>query len=129
MADSYKITAVWKADGTYEYVDDAGAPRDLTMKPPEHFTAALVGCAGLTMHGILEKMKVAHQGITITGFAVKAPEKPAWIESVALDIQIRSSEIDDEKLVKVMELTEKYCLIAQTIKKIPSVSWTQSVIQ
>lgn len=127
MADSYKITAVWNADGTYGFVDDTGNPHNLTMTPPEHFTASLVGCAGITMHGILEKMKIAHQSITVTGYAVKAPEKPAWIASVALDAQVRSSDIDDEKLAKVMELTEKYCLIAQTVMKQPSLSWTHSV--
>lgn len=127
MADSYKITAVWRTDGTYEFVDEAGDPRSLTMTPAEHFTAALVGCAGLTMHSILEKMKIAYERFTITGVAVKAAEKPAWLERVQLDARVDSSNIDDEKFAKVMELTEKYCLIAQTVKRGPSLSWTHSV--
>lgn len=115
MANTIKIIGVWKPDGSYEFVDEAGSPRSGSMSPTEHLTASVVGCAGITMQAVLAKMRIDYDGITITGIARKADATPTWIESVALEPSLQGADIGEAQMEKVLELTEKYCIVAQTL--------------
>lgn len=117
MANTFTITGIWKDDGSYYYSDDSGNPRTESMNPAEYLTAAVVGCTGITMHAIMNKMKINHQGFTITGLARKAGEKPTWIRSVSVEASIRGARMTDTQRTRLLELTEKYCLVAQTLKR------------
>lgn len=115
MANTIKIIGVWKPDGSYDFVHEAGNPRSERMSPTEHLTAAVVGCAGITMQAVLAKMRIDYDGITITGIARKADETPTWIESVELEPSLQGADIGEAQMEKVLELTEKYCIVAQTL--------------
>ena len=117
MADPIRITGVWKDDGSYYFSDDSGGPRTESMNPAELLIAAVVGCTGITMHAIMNKMKINHQGFTITGLARKADEKPTWIRKVSIDAAIHGAQMTDTQRTKLLELTEKYCLVAQTLQR------------
>ena len=75
----YKVTAVVKSDTEYEYFDGEGNEFARVLKPPEHYTAAVVGCIGLTMHAILNKMKVEHQGIRVPEPPPGRTGSPGWL--------------------------------------------------
>ncbi len=117
MADSFKITGVWEEDGNYYYTDDAGNLRTKSMNPVELLTAAVVSCTGRTMHAIINKMKIVHQGFTITGLARMADDKISRVASLKIDASIHGTQMSDAQQSRVLELTEKYCVITQTLKQ------------
>ncbi len=117
MADSFKITGVWEEDGDFYYTDDEGNPRSESMNPVELLAAALVSCTGKTMHAIINKMKVSHKGFTITGLARMADDKISRVASLKIDASIHGIQMSDAQQSKVLKLTEKYCVITQTLKQ------------
>jgi uncharacterized OsmC-like protein len=121
----YKVTAVVKSDTEYEYFDGEGNEFARVLKPPEHYTAAVVGCIGLTMHAILNKMKVEHQGIRVAGTATRTDGKPGMVESIELHVSVKAPELSEEQVERVKELTEKYCLIAESIRKGTRIDWVR----
>lgn len=117
MADTFKITGVWKNDGDYHYVDDSGNPRSGSMNPPEHLAAAVVSCIGKTMHMVMGRMKIDHAGFTVTGIAHKADDEPTRIGKVTLDATIQGAQLSELQKNRLVELTEKYCLVSQTLQR------------
>lgn len=124
MADPIRITGVWKDDGSYYFSDDSGNPHAGSMNPAELLTAAVVGCTGKTMYALMDKMKISHEGFTITGLARKAGEKPTWIRSFSVDASLHGAKVSDAQRARLLELTEKYCLLAQTLKRGADVTLT-----
>ena len=116
MANAIEVTGVWKNDGSYFFADDTGKPRIGEMTPAELLTAAVVGCTGKTMHSLLEKMKINHKGFAIAGLARKADGKPTRILSISVTASIPGATISTSQQVRLLELTEKYCLVTQTLQ-------------
>jgi uncharacterized OsmC-like protein len=124
MAEQIRITGVWKNDGSYHLLDDSGNPQAGNMNPAEILTAAVVGCTGKTMHALMNKMKISHDGFAITGLARKTVEKPVRIHSVSVDVSLHGAGLSDAQRARLLELTEKYCLVAQTLKRGADVTLT-----
>ena len=122
MSGTVKITGVWEKDGSYYFSDDSGNPCTGSMNPAELLTAAVVGCTGKTMHALMDKMKISHEGFTIAGLARKAAEKPARIYSISVGALLHGARVSDAQRARLLELTEKYCLVAQTLKRGADVS-------
>ena len=116
MAGAIKIIGIWQEDGNYHFADDAGNPRTGKMNPVELLTAALVSCTGRTMYTIMGKMKIEHAGFTVSGLARFAEDEPARVSSIALDASIRGAGMSDAQKERLVELTEKYCPVSQTLK-------------
>ncbi|NLA05993.1 MAG: OsmC family protein [Firmicutes bacterium] len=115
MADLFRATGVWKEDGSYTFSSD-GAQHTGEMNPPELLTAALVSCTGITMHMVMKRMKVAHEGFTITGVARKADDEPARFTPITVDASIHGVQLSDAQKKRLRDLTEKYCPVTQTLR-------------
>ena len=70
----------------------------------------------------MNKMKIRHDGFAITGLARKTVEKPVRIHSVSVDVSLHGAGLSDAQRAGLLELTEKYCLVAQTLKRGADVS-------
>jgi uncharacterized OsmC-like protein len=92
------------------------------MGPVQHLLAAVVGCAGITMQAILSRMKIDHQGITIDAVATKADSTPTYVKSISLQATVHGAAADAAQLARVSDLTEKYCLVAQTLRHDPDLT-------
>jgi uncharacterized OsmC-like protein len=89
---------------------------------------ALVACAGVTMRAVATSM-----GIAVTG-SVHAEGDLDWRGTLAVDkdvpvgfsaIRLRfnlQSDADDPELDTLMRLTERYCVVFQTLAKSPALS-------
>jgi len=84
---------------------------------------ALVACAGVTLNAVATAI-----GIEITDGTVKAEgdldfrgtlgvskEVPVGFRSIRLSFML-NCDADDEKLQKLLQLTERYCVVYQTIR-------------
>jgi uncharacterized OsmC-like protein len=90
---------------------------------------ALVGCAGVTFASVATAM-----GVAIHSGTVKVEGKwdargtlgvdrsvPIGLNDIKLTFEIES-DAQPEKITKLVELTERYCVIAQTLRDAPSLT-------
>jgi uncharacterized OsmC-like protein len=89
---------------------------------------ALVACAGVTLQAVATSL-----GIEVSG-SVHAEGELDFRGTLAVDrgapvgfreIRVRfdlDSDADDEQLDKLLELTERYCVVLQTIARAPAIS-------
>ncbi|HVU18648.1 MAG TPA: OsmC family protein [Candidatus Didemnitutus sp.] len=94
----------------------------------EMLLEALVGCAGVTLNAVATSMGVAWRSATIEaegmmdfrGTLGVSREVPVGFQSIRLTFRF-DSDASHEQLAKLVELTERYCVVYQTLKSPPSI--------
>jgi uncharacterized OsmC-like protein len=92
---------------------------------------ALVGCAGVTLNAVSTALEIPIRSGTITaegdvdfrGTLGVARDVPVGFQSIRLKFQL-DTDAAEEKVKKLIELTERYCVVFQTLKNSPNVSTT-----
>lgn len=87
---------------------------------------ALVGCAGVTLGAVATAMEIEIRSGTITaegdvdfrGTLGISREVPVGFQEIRLVFAL-DSEAPPDKLAKLIELTERYCVVYQTLKNSP----------
>jgi len=87
---------------------------------------ALVGCAGVTLSAVATAMGLPVTGGTITatgdvdfrGTLGVSKEVPVGFTEVRLQFALEGA-VSPEQAAKLLELTERYCVILQTLKQPP----------
>lgn len=95
---------------------------------------ALVGCAGVTLQAVATAM-----GIPIRGGSVRAEgdldfrgtlgvskEAPVGFRAIRLNFEL-DSDATAEQLETLMKLTKRYCVVYQTLAKLPALTETCNV--
>jgi len=87
---------------------------------------ALVGCAGVTLGAVATAMEIpitsgsitAEGDVDFRGTLGVSREVPIGFQEIRLKFDLQS-EAPAEKLAKLIELTERYCVVYQTLKHSP----------
>jgi uncharacterized OsmC-like protein len=90
---------------------------------------ALVGCAGVTLAAVATAMGIALRGGTIVaegdldarGTMGVSKEVPVGLEAVRLHFRL-DADAEPEALAKLITLTERYCVVYQTLVRPPAVT-------
>ncbi|MFQ5734131.1 MAG: OsmC family protein [Planctomycetaceae bacterium] len=90
---------------------------------------ALVSCAGVTLAAVATAMNVPLRGGTIRaegdldfrGTLGVDREAPVGITDIRLEFSL-DGDADEKQLEKLVELTERYCVVFQTLKTPPRIS-------
>ncbi len=90
---------------------------------------ALVACAGVTLAAVSTSMGIVLGAATVTaegdfdfrGTLGVVRDAPVGFSSIRLDFGLRA-DAPAEKLHKLVELTERYCVVLQTLTKPPAVT-------
>jgi len=98
----------------------------------EMLMEAVIGCAGVTFAAVCTAMGISILSATLRaegdldfrGTLGVSRETPVGFQTVRLIFEIDSPEAD-EKLEKAVELAERYCVVAQTLKSITT-TWQRS---
>ena len=92
---------------------------------------ALVACAGVTLRAVATSIGVEIRGGTVSAEAVLdvrgtlAVEKTAPVGFEHIDLRFDlETDADEEQLATLLKLTERYCVIYQTLRKAPSIAVT-----
>ena len=83
---------------------------------------ALAACAGVTMRSVATSLEIPLAGGTVTaegdldfrGTLAVDREAPVGFRSIRLRFDL-DTDADDEQLATLMKLTERYCVVLQTI--------------
>ena len=92
---------------------------------------ALVACAGVTLRAVATSIGVEIRGGTVMAEAVLdvrgtlAVDKTAPVGFEHIDLRFDlDTDADGEQLATLLKLTERYCVIYQTLRKAPSIAVT-----
>ena len=92
---------------------------------------ALVGCAGVTLGAVATAMEIPIRGGTIIaegdvdfrGTLGVSRDVPVGFQEIRLKFDL-NTEAPAEKIAKLIELTERYCVVYQTLKNSPRIVTT-----
>ncbi|MEK6257283.1 MAG: OsmC family protein [Planctomycetota bacterium] len=90
---------------------------------------ALVGCAGVTFGAVATAMEIPVRGGTITaegdvdfrGTLGVSRDVPVGFQAIRMKFDL-DTDAPPEKLAKLIELTERYCVVYQTLKNSPKLA-------
>jgi uncharacterized OsmC-like protein len=92
---------------------------------------ALVACAGVTLRAVATSLKISLAGGTITaegdldfrGTLAVSKEAPVGFSSIRLTFDL-DAEATAEELQTLIRLTERYCVVYQTLARPPELTMT-----
>jgi uncharacterized OsmC-like protein len=92
---------------------------------------ALVACAGVTLRAVATALGIVIEGGTVTaegdldfrGTLGVSKEAPVGFRDIRLAFDLRT-DAPPEQLAKLVELTERYCVVYQTLSRPPGLSVT-----
>jgi uncharacterized OsmC-like protein len=90
---------------------------------------ALVACAGVTLSAVATALGIALRGGTITADAQMdfrgtlgvSKDVPAGFTSIHLHFDL-NTDAGEEQVAKLIKLTERYCVIFQTLRQPPEIT-------
>lgn len=94
---------------------------------------ALVACAGVTLNAVATALGIALRDATleaegdldVRGTLGMAKEVPVGLQRIRLHIAL-DSDASDEQLATLLRLTERYCVVYQTLVRSPVIELTRS---
>jgi uncharacterized OsmC-like protein len=88
---------------------------------------ALVACAGVTLRSVATSMGIPVSGsvraegdLDFRGTLGVDPEAPVGFADIRLIFHLES-DAEDERIAKLIEVTERYCVVLQTLRQPPPV--------
>ena len=95
----------------------------------------LVACAGVTLRSVATAMAVPLAGATIRaegtwdarGTLGLSKETPVGLTDIALTFELDTAA-DEKTVAKLIELTERFCVIYQTLKSGPAMTTAHKVV-
>src|SRR3954449_11944125 len=93
---------------------------------------ALVACAGVTLRAVATALEVPVAGGTVSadgvldfrGTLAVDRDAPVGFRSIALRFDLDAPDADPEQLATLLKLTERYCVVLQTLRGAPPVDVT-----
>lgn len=87
---------------------------------------ALLGCTGVTLRSVATAMGIEIRAARLEAGAVMdargtlgvSREAPVGLREITVDVEL-DTDADDETIAKLARLTERYCVVAQTLAEAP----------
>ncbi|MBL8856251.1 MAG: OsmC family protein [Planctomycetaceae bacterium] len=94
--------------------------------PVELMLAGLAGCAGVTLGAVADSMKIELRSAAITaigdldfcGTLAVNRQAPVGLTKITLRFEL-STDAPDASVQKLVELTERYCVVYRTLQVLP----------
>jgi uncharacterized OsmC-like protein len=96
---------------------------------------ALVACAGVTLQAVATSLEInlrdaslsAEGDLDFRGTLAVAKDAPVGLRNIRLNFKL-DTDAPKETIDKLIELTERYCVVLQTIRQSPDVSVTSEIV-
>ncbi|KAK4057140.1 hypothetical protein OIO90_001635 [Microbotryomycetes sp. JL221] len=104
--------------------EGAGGGQEGQLCSGDMLLEALVACAGVTLKAVATSMSIPLNHASVTaeadldwrGTLGISKDVPVGFSDIRLKFDIDAGDTDKDKLEKLVQLTERYCVVAQTIK-------------
>jgi uncharacterized OsmC-like protein len=95
---------------------------------------ALVACAGVTLRAVATSLGIAVRGGTVSaegeldfrGTLAVSKEAPVGFRAIRLKLDLQTDASPDQ-LATLLKLTERYCVVYQTLRSSPAVEISHRV--
>ena len=96
---------------------------------------ALTACAGVTMNAVAtsigvnldEGIVIAESDIDFRGTLGVSKEVPVGFQKIRLKFDLRTNA-SNEQIEFLIKLTERYCVVLQTLKKMPEITVNKNIL-
>ena len=106
-----------------------GGSLDSGMSPKQMVLAAVCGCSGMDVVGILDKMKVPYTKLEIEAEAEQTSEHPKVFKFVNMSYKADIAPEHLDKLKRAAELShDKYCGVSVMLSKHCPVNYTVGIL-
>ena len=90
---------------------------DMGPRPKPLMLVALAGCTGMDVVGILKKMRVAYDSLTISVEANMRDEHPKYYDTMKVIFRFKGENLPLDKLQRAVQLSEEqYCGVSALYK-------------
>ena len=117
------ITSKWKGKSVFESETPGGAiqtsmAEDGGFGPKALMLDALVGCTGIDIISLIDKMRLKVDDIHLKADANLTEEHPKYYDKVTVEYHFFGENLDQQKLEKAVNLSvEKYCGVMEMFRK------------
>lgn len=120
---------IWKGNHTLAGLHPAGGGTGKEACSADMLLEALVGCAGVTLAAVATAMSIPIRGGKVIaegtwdarGTLGVERSAPVGITDIKLTFQI-DSDAEPDKIARMVQMAERYCVIAQTLQHPPKVT-------
>lgn len=96
---------------------------------------ALVACAGVTLRAVAAALELNVRGGTVTargeldfrGTLAVDKQAPVGFKTIQLDFELQT-DAEPEQVATLLKLTERYCVLYQTLKNSPETTLTHRIV-
>lgn len=110
---------------------DASVPigKDAGPRPMELLPAALAGCTGMDVIGILRKMRQDVTGYAVEVRAERAEQHPQVLTAMTVEHVVRGRGLDPEAVRRAVELSAtKYCSVGAMLREVVDLTESYRVV-
>lgn len=124
----HEVKSVWKGKSVFETETPGGKvttslSEDGGLGPKALMLDALVGCTGIDVVSLIEKMRLDVKDIHIDASASLTEEHPKYYDKVHVIYSFYGENLDEERLNKAVELSsEKYCGVMEMFRRFAEVN-------
>ena len=130
----HTVTTSWQSkmsfdadpDGHHVIMDAASefGGEDRGPRPKKMLLAALGGCTGMDVASLLKKMRVEHEGFSITAQAEASTEHPKVFTSIHLIYSFKGKNLPADKIQKAVDLSqERYCSVSAMLRQAAKITY------
>lgn len=99
------------------------------FRPYQLMVSSLVGCSGLVLRRVCEKMRMPLESLEIEVLEVLRNEQEAnRIDKIHIHFKMRGVNLEESKMPRIMELTKKNCSMVQSVEQSIQVIETYEII-
>jgi putative redox protein len=98
--------------------------------PKALLLSAIAACSGIDVVDILEKMRISFSDLTIDVETEQTTEHPRVFKDIWVYYKIRTSEENEDKVKKAIELSlEKYCGVSAMLRKNSTINYKLELLK
>lgn len=110
----------WNNNGAYEMATNFGemnisSDESYGFRPYQLMVASIAGCSGTVMKKIFAKKRLEINDIKIKAEVTRNPDKADRIEAIHLTFMVKSNDLTEKAMGKIVELTRKNCSMVQSV--------------
>ncbi len=99
------------------------------FRPYQLMVSSIAACTGGVMRKILEKKRMPAESLTIeVKEVIRSNDDASRLEKIHYHITVRAEGLTEEKLPKIMELTDKNCSMYQSVANCIDVQKTVEIV-
>ncbi|GEN53530.1 OsmC family protein [Halobacillus faecis] len=99
------------------------------FRPYQLMVASIAGCSIGVFRKILDKQRTDYEDIKVTAEVERNPDEANRIEKIHLHYVIKGYHLNQDKLLKNLDISQKNCSMVQSVKNSIEVEETLECIQ